>query len=183
MKTGITFGAFDLLYSGYIEMLQEAKSKCDYLIVGLHTDPSIERPEKNKPIQSLYDRYSELLDSHLVDEIIIYSTEYELEEILFKANINIRIIGEEYRGKDFTGKLYCQTAGIDIYYSARTNKLSSYFVDCYKENVLIPKNSKSIVYKHLHNPIVRCEPVEKFLSFLGKANWSKLNYNNTLNTY
>jgi glycerol-3-phosphate cytidylyltransferase len=183
MITGITFGTFDLLYSGYIEMLKDAKSKCDYLVVGLHTDPSIERPEKNEPIQSLYERYSELIDSQLVDEVIVYSTESELEEILLKLNINIRIIGEEYKGQDFTGKLYCQTAGIDIYYSIRTNKLSSYFVGCYRENVVAPKKSKTLDFKHLHNPVVSCKTVEKLTCTRGKAHWSNVNYQNILNTY
>ncbi|MBC8769371.1 adenylyltransferase/cytidyltransferase family protein [Arenibacter sp. BSSL-BM3] len=183
MITGITFGTFDLLYSGYIDMLKEAKSHCDYLVVGLHTDSSVERPEKDEPIQSLYERYSELLDSHLVDEVLIYSTESELEEILHNGNINIRFIGEEYRGQDFTGKLYCHEAGIDIYYSTRTNKLTSYFADSYYEKNVASKTSKSLNFKFLYNTNVKYKTVEKFWPTRGKANWSKLNYQNILNTY
>tara|TARA_R100001369_G_scaffold81955_2_gene113367 strand:- start:18072 stop:18623 length:552 start_codon:yes stop_codon:yes gene_type:complete len=183
MKTGITFGTFDLLYLGYIDMLKEAKSQCDYLVVGLHKDPSKERPEKIEPIQSLNERYSELLDSQLVDEVIIYSTESELEEILHNVNINIRFIGEEYRGQDFTGKLYCRAAGIDIYYSTRTNKLSSYFSHGHYEKNVAPKTSKTLNFKFLQNTILSYKTAAKFRSTRGKTNWSKLNYQNILNTY
>ncbi len=125
MTVGITFGTFDLIYSGYIEMLKEAKTKCDYLIVGLQTDPSVERPEKNQPIQSLNERYFELKDCELVDEIITYTQESELEEILRKVKIDVRIIGEEYKNREFTGKSYCQKHGIQIHFNPRSTKIPS----------------------------------------------------------
>jgi glycerol-3-phosphate cytidylyltransferase len=105
MKVGFTCSAWDLLHAGHIAMLAEAKSKCEYLIVGLQTDPTIDRPDtKNKPIQSVVERYIQLKAVKYVDEIVPYSTEKELIEILQSFPINVRILGEEYRNKNFTGK-------------------------------------------------------------------------------
>lgn len=125
-RVGITFSAFDVLHAGHILMLQEAKSVCDYLIVGLQTDPTIDRPwTKNKPVQSLIERQIQLEGCKYVDEIIVYSTEKELEEILLTFPIDVRIVGEEYEKTDFTGKLICQQRGIDIYYNKRDHSYSS----------------------------------------------------------
>lgn len=125
IKTGITFSAFDLLHAGHIKMLEEAKSQCDYLIVGLQTDPSVDRPSKNKPIQTIVERYIQLKACSLVDEIIPYTTEEDLEDILKALNIQIRIVGVEYKNKDFTGKEYCIKSGIELYYNKRDHRFSS----------------------------------------------------------
>ncbi len=106
-KTGITFSAFDLLHAGHVRMLEEAKLHCDYLIVGLQTDPTIDRPEKNKPTQSVVERYIQLKACKFVDEIIPYTTEQDLEDILQALSIDVRILGDEYKEVDFTGREYC----------------------------------------------------------------------------
>lgn len=125
MKTGITFSTFDLFHAGHVKMLEEAKKKCDYLIVGLQLDSSIDRPEKNKPSQSIIERYVQLRACKYIDEIIPYVTEEDLIDILSSFEIDIRIIGEEYNGKDFTGKDYCIKKGIEIYYNRREHRFSS----------------------------------------------------------
>ena len=121
MKIGITASAFDLLHAGHILMLKEAKSVCDYLIVALQVNPTFDRPEKNKPIQSFYERWTQLSAVKYVDEIIPYETEKELMTILQNNNIDIRIIGEEYRNKIFTG---CNLE-MEYYFNKRTHKYSS----------------------------------------------------------
>jgi len=100
---GFTCSTFDLFHAGHVAMLEEAKQQCDWLIVGLQVDPTIDRPEKNKPVQSLIERQLQVRACKFVDEIIVYSTEAELLDILNMLPINIRILGEEYRGKAFTG--------------------------------------------------------------------------------
>ena len=125
MTVGITFSAFDLCHSGHIQMLREAKSQCDYLICGLQVDPNMERPEKNKPIQTLIERYTQLKAVKYVDEIIPYITEQDICDILEMYPINIRIIGEEYRDKEFTGKNICEKLGISVYFNKRHHRFSS----------------------------------------------------------
>lgn len=125
MKVGITFGVFDLLHAGHIMMLEEAKRKCDYLIVGLNTDPSDIDPDKNQPTQSVVERYIQLQGCKYVDEIIPYTTEQDLDDILRAISIDIRIIGEEYRDIDFTGKQFCLDNKIEIYYNKRSHRFSS----------------------------------------------------------
>jgi glycerol-3-phosphate cytidylyltransferase len=125
MKIGITFGAFDLLHAGHCLMLQEAKTQCDYLIVGLQTDPTIDRASKNKPVQSLVERYIQLKGLSVVDEIIPYQTESELLEIIRSLPINVRIIGADYLDKDFTGKSDADQLGIETYYNRRDHAFSS----------------------------------------------------------
>jgi glycerol-3-phosphate cytidylyltransferase len=123
---GFTASTFDLLHSGHILMLAEAKSQCDYLIVGLQTNPAIDRPEtKNKPVQSIVERYVQLSAVKYVDEIIVYETERDLEDLLMFLPINKRFIGEEYHGKEFTGKEICVERDIDIIYNSRTHRFSS----------------------------------------------------------
>lgn len=124
-KTGITFSAFDLLHAGHIRMLAEAKQQCDYLIVGLQTDPTIDRPEKNKPTQTVVERYIQLHGCKFVDEIIPYTTEKDLEDILRLYEIDVRILGDEYREKSFTGREYCESAGIRLYFNERRHRFSS----------------------------------------------------------
>jgi len=125
MKTGVTFSTFDLLHAGHILMLKEAKSVCDYLICGLHVDPQIERPNKNKPIQSLVERYIQLSSVKYVDEIIPYNYEKDLHDILLGYPVNIRIIGADYKGENFSGLDICQSKGIEIYYNERSHDFSS----------------------------------------------------------
>lgn len=125
MKVGITFSAFDLLHSGHITMLREAKTVCDYLICGLQVDPSYDRIEKNQPIQSLVERYTQLKAVSYVDEIIPYKYESDIIDILQMYPINVRIIGDEYKSREFTGKTECQLLGIEIYYNARKHRFST----------------------------------------------------------
>ncbi len=125
MKTGITFSTFDLFHAGHVKMLETAKQQCDYLIVGLQTDPTIDRIFKNKPVQSLVERYIQLKACKHIDEIVPYSSEFELMEILKTFNINIRIIGDDYLNKDFTGKTFCEENNIEIYYNHRKHDFSS----------------------------------------------------------
>lgn len=124
-KVGITFGCFDLLHAGHCLMLQEAKAQCDYLIVGLQTDPTIDRPSKNKPVQSLVERYVQLKAIYVVDEIIPYQTEAELLEIIKAIPINVRIIGSDYLNMDFTGKAEADQLGIETYYNRRDHAFST----------------------------------------------------------
>ncbi len=122
---GITFSTFDLLHAGHIRMLEEAKQHCDYLIAGLQTDPTIDRPEKNKPTQTIVERYIQLKGCKFVDEIIPYSTERDLEDILQSFPIDVRILGEEYKDKSFTGRQYCEKTGIKLIYNKRNHRFSS----------------------------------------------------------
>ena len=123
--TGITFSAFDLLHAGHVRMLEEAKQHCDYLIVGLQTDPTIDRPEKNKPTQSVVERYIQLKGCKFVDEIIPYTTEQDLEDILQALPIDVRILGEEYKDKNFTGREYCEKMEIKLVFNKRNHRFSS----------------------------------------------------------
>ncbi len=123
---GFTCSTFDLLHAGHILMLAEAKSICDYLIVGLQIDPSLDRPEvKNKPIQSVVERFVQLSAVKFVDEIIVYQTEKDLEDMLMFLPISLRIIGEEYKDKEFTGKQICEDRGIRIYFNQRKHSFST----------------------------------------------------------
>jgi len=125
MKVGITFSAFDLLHAGHVKMLEEAKLHCDYLIVGLQTDPTLDRPEKNKPTQSVVERYIQLKACKFVDEIVPYATEQDLEDVLRAFHIQLRIVGDEYMSKDFTGRKYCEEKGIELYFNTRDHRFSS----------------------------------------------------------
>ncbi|WP_286883713.1 MULTISPECIES: adenylyltransferase/cytidyltransferase family protein [Sphingobacterium] len=125
MRIGITFSAFDLLHAGHIKMLEDAKRQCDYLICGLQTDPTIDRPEKNKPVQTVVERYIQLKGCKYVDQIVPYATEQDLEDILRSFNIDVRIVGDEYREKSFTGRTYCEEKGIELYFNSRDHRFSS----------------------------------------------------------
>ena len=123
---GFTCSTFDLLHAGHILMLAEAKTICDYLIVGVQSDPTIDRPGiKNKPVQSIVERYVQLSAVKFVDEIIVYNTEKDLEDMLMFLPITVRIIGEEYKDKDFTGKQICEDRGVKIWYNSRSHRFSS----------------------------------------------------------
>jgi glycerol-3-phosphate cytidylyltransferase len=134
-KVGITFSTFDLFHAGHVMMLEEAKRHCDYLIVGLQLDPSIDRPEKNAPSQSVIERYIQLKGSKHVDEIVPYVSEQDLEDILKSFKFDVRIIGCEYKEKNYTGRIYCEENGIEIYYNSRDHRFSSSSLRSYlKEN-------------------------------------------------
>lgn len=125
MIVGLTASTFDLLHAGHCAMLREAKRQCDYLICALQVDPSVDRPEKNKPVQSLVERHIQLTSVVYVDEIIPYQTEQDLEDILLTYDIDVRIIGDEYRHGTFTGRAICARRGIEIYFNKRDHRFST----------------------------------------------------------
>lgn len=126
LKIGITFSTFDLLHAGHIAMLSECKNHCDYLIAGLQTDPTIDRPNtKNTPVQSIVERQIQLAATRYVDEIVVYQTEKDLCDILMTLPIDVRILGVEYENTDFTGKQICIDRGIEIIYNKRDHSFSS----------------------------------------------------------
>jgi len=126
LKIGITFSAFDMLHAGHIAMLAEAKNHCDYLIVGLQTDPTLDRPDtKNRPVQSIVERQIQLSACRYVDEIVVYQTEQDLVDVLLTLPIDVRILGVEYCDKSFTGDAACQTRGIELVYNSRDHSFSS----------------------------------------------------------
>ncbi len=125
LKTGIVTSTFDLLHAGHIMMIREAKGQCDYLIAALQVDPSVDRPEKNQPVQTLVERYIQLSAVKYVDEIICYQTEKDLEDILAMFPLDVRILGEEYKNKDFTGRDICKRRDIELYFNRRDHRFSS----------------------------------------------------------
>jgi len=125
LKIGITFSTFDLLHAGHIAMLSEAKNHCDYLIAGLQTDPTLDRATKNSPVQSIVERQIQLQATRYVDEIVVYQTEKDLEDILLSMPIDVRILGVEYENRDFTGKDICNKRGIELIYNGRDHSFSS----------------------------------------------------------
>ena len=125
MKIGFTCSTFDLLHAGHVQMLRDAKEQCDYLICGLQVDPSIDRKEKNSPVQTLVERHAQLNGVRYVDEIIPYQSEKDLEDILEMYNIDVRILGEEYRDKDFRGKDICKKRSILLYFNKREHRFST----------------------------------------------------------
>ena len=125
-KIGIVFSAFDLFHSGHIAMLAEARNHCDYLIAALQTDPTIDRPTtKNAPIQSIVERQIQLATNRNVDEVVVYQTEKDLEDLLLILPVDVRILGIEYADKEFTGKEICKKRGIEIIYNGRDHSFSS----------------------------------------------------------
>ena len=124
-KIGFTCSTFDLLHAGHITMLEEAKHHCDYLIVGLQNDPTLDRPEKNAPVQSIVERQIQLAAVKYVDEIVIYNTEQDLVDLLLTLPIDVRVLGEEYKNKDFTGKDIAKQRGSKIIYNGRDHSFSS----------------------------------------------------------
>jgi glycerol-3-phosphate cytidylyltransferase len=126
LTIGITFSAWDLLHAGHIAMLAEAKNHCDYLIAGLQTDPTIDRPDtKNKPVQSIVERQIQLSACRFVDEVVVYQTEQDLVDLLLILPIDVRILGVEYENKDFTGKSECLDKGIKLVFNSRDHSFSS----------------------------------------------------------
>jgi len=125
-KIGITFSTFDILHAGHIAMLSEAKNHCDYLICGLQTDPTIDRPDtKNHPVQSVVERQIQLAACRYVDEVVVYQTEQDLVDLLLILPLDVRILGVEYEDKDFTGRGECYDRGIEIVFNRRDHSFSS----------------------------------------------------------
>jgi len=122
---GFTASTFDLLHAGHVAMLREAKSHCDYLICGLQIDPSVDRSEKNSPVQSIVERYTQLAAIRYVDEIIVYASEKDLTDILELYTIHVRILGDEYKDKEFTGRERCETLGIKLHFNSRNHRFST----------------------------------------------------------
>jgi glycerol-3-phosphate cytidylyltransferase len=126
LKIGITFSTFDILHAGHIAMLAEAKNHCDYLIAALQTDPTIDRPDtKNKPVQTIVERQIQLAATRYVDEVVVYQTEKDLEDLLLILPIDVRILGIEYKDHAFTGKEICAKRNIEIIYNSRDHSFSS----------------------------------------------------------
>ncbi len=125
MRVGFTASTFDLLHAGHVAMLQEAKTQCDYLICGLQNDPTLDRPSKNQPVQSIVERQMQLKGCRYVDEVWVYNTEKDLEDLLLTLPINVRILGVEYEGKEFTGREICHKRGIELYFNGRDHSFSS----------------------------------------------------------
>ena len=125
-KIGITFSTFDMLHAGHIAMLSEAKNHCDYLITGLQTDPTIDRPDtKNKPVQSIVERQIQLSACRYVDEVVVYQTEQDLRDLLLILPVDVRILGIEYADKDFSGRDECFDRNIEIVFNGRDHSFSS----------------------------------------------------------
>jgi len=125
-KIGITFSAWDLFHAGHVAMLAEAKNHCDYLIAGLQTDPTINRPDtKNPPVQSIVERQIQLAACRYVDEVVVYQTEQDLVDLLLILPVNVRILGVEYQDKDFTGMHECYQRGIELIFNGRDHSFSS----------------------------------------------------------
>ena len=126
LKVGIVFSSFDLFHAGHVAMLAEAKNHCDYLIAALQTDPTIDRPDsKNPPIQSIVERQIQVSTNRNVDEVVVYQTEKDLEDLLLILPVDVRILGVEYADKEFTGKDICVKRGIEIVYNGRDHSFSS----------------------------------------------------------
>ena len=125
-RVGITFSTFDMLHAGHIAMLAEAKNHCDYLICGLQTDPTIDRPDtKNHPVQSIVERQIQLAACRYVDEVVVYQTEQDLVDLLLILPVDVRILGVEYEDKDFTGRAECYDRGIELIFNSRDHSFSS----------------------------------------------------------
>lgn len=125
-RIGITFSTFDLLHAGHVAMLSEAKSHCDYLIAGLQTDPTIDRAgSKNPPVQSIVERQIQLAACRYVDEVVVYQTEQDLIDLLLILPIDVRILGEEYEYKNFTGRGECEARKIELVFNTRAHSFSS----------------------------------------------------------
>tara|TARA_Y100000590_G_scaffold159464_1_gene182960 strand:+ start:597 stop:1115 length:519 start_codon:yes stop_codon:yes gene_type:complete len=143
MKVGITFSTFDLFHSGHVLMLKEAKESCDHLIAAIQTDPTIDRPgTKNKPVQSIVERQIQVNGCKYVDSIVVYESEKDVEDILKSTKIDVRILGIEYKDKEFTGKSICKEKGIELVFNSRDHDWSTTELRNRIGNVM-PKKSES----------------------------------------
>ena len=144
-RIGITFSTFDMLHAGHIAMLSEAKNHCDYLICGLQTDPTIDRPDtKNKPIQSIVERQIQLAACRYVDEVVVYQTEQDLIDLLLILPLDVRILGVEYEEKDFSGRSECYDRGIEIVFNGRDHSFSS---SSLRKRVVAAETEKALLAK------------------------------------
>lgn len=144
-RIGITFSQFDLLHSGHIAMLAEAKNHCDYLIAGLQTDASIDRPDtKNPPIQSIVERQIQLAACRYVDEVVVYTTEADLRDLLLILPVDVRILGNEYMNKDFTGREECEIRNIECIFNERSHSFSS---SSLRKRVVAAESQKLLIDK------------------------------------
>jgi glycerol-3-phosphate cytidylyltransferase len=125
LRVGFTASTWDLLHAGHISMLREAKDQCDYLICALQNDPTVDRPAKNRPVQSIVERQLQLAGCKYVDEIWIYNTERDLEDLLLTLPIDVRILGTEYQNQQFTGREICEKRNIRLYFNRRDHSFSS----------------------------------------------------------
>jgi glycerol-3-phosphate cytidylyltransferase len=147
-KIGITFSTFDMLHAGHIAMLSEAKNHCDYLIAGLQTDPTIDRPDtKNHPIQSVVERQIQLAACRYVDEVVVYQTEQDLRDLLLILPLDVRVLGVEYADKDFSGRDECYDRGIEIVYNGRDHSFSS---SSLRKRVVAAETEKVLLQKVLN---------------------------------
>ncbi len=143
MRVGITFSTFDLFHAGHVLMLKEAKESCDHLIAGIQTDPTIDRPGiKNKPVQSIVERQIQVNGCKYVDSIVVYESEKDVEDILKSTKIDVRILGIEYKDKEFTGKSICKEKGIELVFNSRDHDWSTTELRNRIGNVM-PKKSES----------------------------------------
>ena len=177
MKIGFNCSSFDLFHAGHVTMLRIEKERCDYLKVALQVDPTIDRfGIKNKPIQSIYERYVQLQACKYVDEILVYETEADLLNLIQTQSIDIRFLSEEYENRDFTGKQYCIDHGIEIYYHLRRHNYSStelrnriYFLEKQKRELTekespIPPHSLELLDKYsTQNNLINSEVEEPLL--------------------
>jgi glycerol-3-phosphate cytidylyltransferase len=144
-RIGITFSTFDMLHAGHIAMLSEAKNHCDYLIVGLQTDPTIDRPDtKNHPVQSVVERQIQLAACRYVDEVVVYQTEQDLIDLLLILPLDVRILGVEYEQKDFTGRGECFDRGIELVFNRRDHSFSS---SSLRKRVVVAETEKVLLQR------------------------------------
>jgi len=144
-KIGITFSSWDLFHAGHVAMLADARNHCDYLIAGLQTDPTLDRPgTKNPPVQSIVERQIQLAACRYVDEIVVYSTEQDLRDLLLILPVDVRVLGIEYQGTDFSGYDECKKRGIEIIYNARDHSFSSSGL---RQRVAAAEDTKTLLAK------------------------------------
>ena len=144
-KIGITFSTFDMLHAGHIAMLAEAKNHCDYLICGLQTDPTIDRPDtKNKPVQSIVERQIQLAACRYVDEVVVYQTEQDLVDLLLILPLDVRVLGVEYQDKEYTGQHECYHRGIECIFNPRDHSFSS---SSLRKRVVAAETKKALLTK------------------------------------
>lgn len=148
LKIGITFSTFDMLHAGHVAMLAEAKNHCDYLIAGLQTDPTIDRPDtKNEPVQSIVERQIQLAACRYVDEVVVYQTEQDLVDLLLILPLDVRILGVEYANKEFTGADECYKRNIQLVFNDRDHSFSSSSLRkrvAYAESMRVLKDEKDL---------------------------------------
>ena len=169
MKIGFQCSSFDMLHAGHVTMLKQEKDLCDYLKVALQVDPTIDRPgAKNKPVQSIYERYVQLQACRYVDEILVYDTEADLLNLIMTQDMHIRFLSEEYYGRDFTGKQYCIDNGIEIHYHKRRHSFSSsdlrkrtYELELQKQNdkveLAVEQHSPALLNKYMNEINIKSE--------------------------